>query len=114
MIASQLGYRLLLGLLTGEAVRLDSGHCLGPYPLADLVVVGYGARGTEPRCRYPFETRIVEALVARRPLYPPARTAVLFEKSDPDVVGWYHQNGFNVAPHGEFDLVTTVRRVISA
>ena len=110
MIASQLGYRLLAGLLTQREVQLDHGQRLGPYPVADLVVIGYGARGSAPRRDYPFEKNIVGAAKARTPLSQATRTAVIFTEAEDDVVSWYTENGFKIVRHGPTDLVAQVRR----
>lgn len=112
MIASQLGYRLLVGLLTESEVLLDSGHRIGPYPLADLVVIGYGARGSSPRCEYPFERDIAASIAMRRPMFQPTRTALVFERAVGDVVAWYSANDFRIVRHGDSDLVEQLQRSV--
>ena len=111
MHLAQIGYRLLLSLLSGDSCDVGRGEVLGSCAAADLMTIGYGAGAVPARETYPFERKRATACMGAIPRgrwcalvhTPTVRCSVVF---------WYGRHGFQIKPFSDADVSATVSRCL--
>jgi hypothetical protein len=111
---SRLALQLFRSLLVGRAVALDEHEALGPYPTADLLVIGYGAEDRGARAGNPFERTIAELVEQGHGCPSRWRALVYRPESVQRVVRWFEQHRFAVIGYDDGDLPWAVRDLVAS